>query len=138
MRCLAPRTYKFAREDPAPPAAAEPFLSPRVQLSPSPPELVFDGSSFESANLISHKLVSTQPLEYDLTIRPDTLNTWHRIWFYLSVRGACAGQKVIFNILGYSKTKSLFRDGMAPVVCSSGRPYWERMPTQSVYYYRSP
>ena len=102
------------------------------------PTLVFDGSSFESANLGSVKLVTTSPLEYDLTIRPDTMCERHRVWFYFSVRGVKAGQKVIFNIVGYSKTKSLFREGMAPVVCSSGRPYWERMPTNSVYYYRSP
>jgi hypothetical protein len=102
------------------------------------PKLIIDGSSFESANITNAKLVSLQPLEYDLQIRPDTLNSRHRVWFYFSVRGARAGQKVIFNLIGYSKTKSLFRDGMAPVVCSSGRPYWERMPTTSVYYYRSP
>lgn len=84
------------------------------------------------------QLVSTQPLEYDLHIRPDTLNARHRVWFYFSVRGARAGQKAIFNIVGYSKTKSLFRDGMAPVVCTSARPFWERMPPAAAYYYRSP
>ncbi len=102
------------------------------------PNLVFDGSSFESANLACVKLISTQTAEYDLHIRPDTLAERHRIWFYFSVRGAWAGQKAIFNIVGYSKTKSLFREGMAPVVCSSGRPFWERMPHNAVYYYRSP
>ena len=99
---------------------------------------MFDGSTFESSNLASAKLVSLQPCEYDLQIRPDTLNSRHRVWFYFSVKGAKAGQKVVFNILGYSKTKSLFRDGMAPVVCTSARPYWERMPPQSAFYYRSP
>lgn len=104
----------------------------------SKPGLIFDGSSFESANLGTAKLISTSPVEYDLAIRPDTMCERHRVWFYFSVRGAKAGQKVIFNLVGYSKTKSLFREGMAPVVCSSGRPYWERMPANSVYYYRSP
>ena len=33
-------------------------------------------------------------LEYDLHIRPDTLNTRHRVWFYFAVRGATRGQKV--------------------------------------------
>ena len=41
-------------------------------------------------------------------------------------------------MIGHSKTKSLFRDGMAPVVCTSTRPHWERLPPKSVYYYRSP
>ena len=120
----------------APPPAA-PAPVPTL-LGATTPNLIFDGTSFESANLASAKLVSLQPAEYDLQIRPDTLNARHKIWFYFSVRGARAGQKVIFNLLGYSKTKSLFREGMAPVVCSSGRPYWERMPPNSVYYYRSP
>ena len=91
-------------------------------------------------------------LEYDLHIRPDTLNTRHRVWFYFAVRGATRGQKVrphahaqqehshayahahahahaharpqvIFNVIGYSKTKSLYRDGMAPVVSTSARPH---------------
>ena len=100
--------------------------------------LTFDGSSFESANLASARLVNVNPNEYDLAIRSDTLNERHKVWFYFSVRGARAGQKAILNLVGYSKTKSLFREGMAPVVCSTGRPYWERMPANSIYYYRSP
>lgn len=60
------------------------------------------------------------------------------MWFYFAVQGAQSGQKVLFNVVGYSKTKSLYRDGMAPVVCTSGRPHWERMPEGTVYFYRSP
>lgn len=121
---------------PAPPTERSGDQDPTVSTPQE--ELIFDGSSFESANLASARLVNDNPMEYDLHIRPDTLNERHRVWFYFSVRGARAGQKVVFNIVGYSKTKSLFREGMAPVVCSSGRPYWERMPPTSVYYYRSP
>ena len=98
--------------------------------------LIFD-ASFESGNLAEAQLVCESPLEYDLHIRPDTLNTRHRVWFYFSVRGAIRGQKVLINLVGHSKTKSLYRDGMAPVVSSSRRPYWERMPEGCVYYYRS-
>ena len=54
------------------------------------------------------------------------------------MRGAKPGQKVVLNLIGHSKTKSLFREGMAPVVCTSTRPHWERLPPKSVYYYRSP
>jgi cytosolic carboxypeptidase protein 6 len=146
-----PAFVASAKQD-APPQLAPPPPKPETQpqqvaaaaaasssaSAAGPPELEFDGTSFESANLASAKLVSLQPCEYDLQIRPDTLNSRHRVWFYFSVKGARAGQKVVFNILGYSKTKSLFRDGMAPVVCTSARPYWERMPPQSVFYYRSP
>ena len=112
--------------------------APASEKSAEAPSLVFDGSSFESANLAGAKLISSSPLEYDLHIRADTLNARHRVWFYFCVRGAKANQKVIFNLVGYSKTKSLFREGMAPVVCSSGRPYWERLPPTAAYYYRSP
>ena len=119
----------------APSAAPVPHLLGGAGGRPADlPSLIFDGSSFESANLASAKLVSIQPVEYDLHIRSDTLASRHRVWFYFSVRGVRAGQKAIFNLVGYSKPKALFRDGMAPVVCSSGRPYWERMPPNSVYY----
>ena len=82
--------------------------------------LNFD-ASFESGNLADVKLVSEIPLEYDLHIRSDTLNARHRVWFFFSVSNMRRNQKVLFNIIGYSKTKSLFRDGMAPVVSSSRR-----------------
>lgn len=36
----------------------------------------------------------------------------------------CVFQRVIFNIVNFSKTKSLYRDGMAPMVKSTSRPKW--------------
>uniref|UniRef100_A0A672PLU9 AGBL carboxypeptidase 4 n=1 Tax=Sinocyclocheilus grahami TaxID=75366 RepID=A0A672PLU9_SINGR len=45
---------------------------------------------------------------------------------------------VIFNIVNFSKTKSLYRDGMSPVVKSTSRPKWQRLPAKNVYYYRCP
>lgn len=33
-------------------------------------------------------------------------------------------QRVIFNVVNFSKTKSLYRDGMSPMVKSSSRPKW--------------
>ncbi|KAF4072373.1 hypothetical protein AMELA_G00262340 [Ameiurus melas] len=47
-------------------------------------------------------------------------------------------ERVIFNIVNFSKTKSLYRDGMAPVVKSTSRPKWQRLPAKNVYYYRCP
>nr|XP_033771409.1 BEN domain-containing protein 5 isoform X2 [Geotrypetes seraphini] len=46
--------------------------------------------------------------------------------------------RVIFNIVNFSKTKSLYRDGMAPMVKSTSRPKWQRLPAKNVYYYRCP
>ena len=112
-------------------------MSDTRAMESSATPLQFD-ASFESGNLAEARLIAEVPLEYDLHIRPDTLNSRHRVWFYFAVRGATRGQKVIFNLIGYSKTKSLYRDGMAPVVCTSARPHWERMPESSVYYYKSP
>ena len=120
-----------------PPPSRQVAGAPSSEAGPPPEPLHFD-ASFESGNLAEVKLISEVPLEYDLHIRPDTLNPRHRVWFFFSVSNARRNQKVLFNIIGYSKTKSLFRDGMAPVVSSSRRPFWERMPQAAVYYYRSP
>ena len=94
--------------------------APNVDPQDTSEPLNFD-ASFESGNLADVKLVSEIPLEYDLHIRSDTLNARHRVWFFFSVSNMRRNQKVLFNIIGYSKTKSLFRDGMAPVVSSSRR-----------------
>ncbi|RMC08667.1 hypothetical protein DUI87_14915 [Hirundo rustica rustica] len=38
-------------------------------------------------------------------------------------------KRVIFNVVNFSKTKSLYRDGMAPMVKSTSRPKWLDMAT---------
>ncbi|CAM9541706.1 unnamed protein product, partial [Ectocarpus fasciculatus] len=87
--------------------------------------------------------------EYDIKIRPDTNNSRHRLWFYFSVSNVRHNQgrvttkpfrwlQVLLNIVNFSKTKSLYREGLAPVVCSRGRPHWNRIPSSQVLYYRSP
>ncbi|XP_047103655.1 cytosolic carboxypeptidase 6 [Schistocerca piceifrons] len=76
--------------------------------------------------------------EYDLFIRPDTCNPRFRLWFNFIVDNVRTDQRVIFNIVNFSKTKNLFRDGMTPLVKSTSRPKWQRMPNKHVYYYRSP
>jgi len=87
--------------------------------------------------------------EYDLFIRPDTCNPRFRVWFYFTVENvrqdqvfdvvishdlnSCTVstntclhkfQRVIFNVVNFSKTKSLYREGMSPVVKSTSRPKW--------------
>ncbi|GCC33761.1 hypothetical protein chiPu_0012232 [Chiloscyllium punctatum] len=76
--------------------------------------------------------------EYDLFIRPDTCNPRFRVWFDFTVENMKEYQRVIFNIVNFSKTKSLYRDGMTPVVKSTSRPKWQRLPSKNVYYYRCP
>eukprot|EP00698_Gefionella_okellyi_P002295 TRINITY_DN12107_c0_g1_i1.p1 TRINITY_DN12107_c0_g1~~TRINITY_DN12107_c0_g1_i1.p1 ORF type:complete len:435 (-),score=66.82 TRINITY_DN12107_c0_g1_i1:93-1397(-) len=104
-----------------------------AQLKPG--ELIFD-CNFESGNLGHVEAVSDA--EYDLSIRPDTNNSKFRVWFYFSVSNVKAGQRVLLNIINFSKTKSLYREGMSPLVRSSSRKDWERMPSRQVFYYRSP
>eukprot|EP00742_Colponemidia_sp_Colp-10_P008767 GILJ01009514.1.p1 GENE.GILJ01009514.1~~GILJ01009514.1.p1 ORF type:complete len:427 (+),score=70.92 GILJ01009514.1:65-1345(+) len=98
-------------------------------------QLVFDGN-FESGNLGSVKQLNE--CEYDIEIAPDTNNARYRVWFYFSVTNARAGQRAIFHITNFSKTKSLYREGMTPVVSSSSRPKWQRISEKNVFYYRCP
>ncbi|XP_068082108.1 cytosolic carboxypeptidase 6 [Anabrus simplex] len=97
--------------------------------------LCFD-ASFETGNLGRVDLISE--FEYDLFIRPDTCNPRFRLWFNFVVDNIRMDQRVIFNIVNMSKSKNLFRDGMTPLVKSTSRPKWQRMPNKHVFYYRSP
>ena len=91
--------------------------------------------------------------EYDLFIRPDTCNPRFlkivmtvllqflirfRVWFNFCIRNVKIDQRVIFHVINFSKTKSLYREGMSPLVKSTSRPQWYRIPPRSVFYYRSP
>ena len=97
--------------------------------------LIFD-AAFESGNLGRVDYISD--FEYDLFVRPDTCNARFRVWFNFTVRNASSYQRVIFNIVNFSKTKSLYRGGMSPVVKSTSRPKWQRVPSKNVFYYRCP
>lgn len=57
-------------------------------------------------------------------VRPvvkNTSATFINLWLYCSF---LSFQRVIFNVVNFSKTKSLYRDGMSPVVKSTSRPKW--------------
>eukprot|EP00051_Salpingoeca_urceolata_P011895 m.147929 g.147929 ORF g.147929 m.147929 type:complete len:428 (+) comp17301_c1_seq3:364-1647(+) len=97
--------------------------------------LCFD-ADFECANL--DRVNKVDAIEYDLLVRHDTRNPRHRLWFNFRVTGARNGQRAIFNVLNLSKSKSLFRDGNTPVVRSTSRRHWHRLPPSQVFYYRKP
>ncbi|XP_073435266.1 cytosolic carboxypeptidase 6 isoform X2 [Dendrobates tinctorius] len=110
-------------------------LPPVFNGQPKRGNLIFD-ACFESGNLGRVDYISE--FEYDLFIRPDTCNPRFRVWFNFTVENVKEYQRVIFNIVNFSKTKSLYRDGMSPVVKSTSRPNWQRLPSKNVYYYRCP
>jgi murein tripeptide amidase MpaA len=99
------------------------------------PALVFD-CNFESGSL--GQVTKVNDFEYELCLRPDTNNAKYRLWFYFSVKKARAKQRVLMHIVNFSKTKSLYREGMSPMVRSSTRPTWQRVPERNVFYYRCP
>ena len=97
------------------------------QLQPETPidgrlALKFD-SNFESGNLDLAALTNTHRNdEYDLLIRLDSNSRTHQQWYYFSVdarsRGAYRECKVRLNILNFTKPRSMYQQGMRPLVWS--------------------
>ncbi|XP_055604992.1 cytosolic carboxypeptidase 6 [Uranotaenia lowii] len=96
--------------------------------------LCFD-AAFETGNLGRVDLVGE--FEYDLFLRPDTCNPRYRFWFNFTVDNVKQDQRVIFNIVNINKSRNLFKDGMTPLVKSTSRPKWQRLPRCEVFYYKS-
>ena len=92
--------------------------------------------------------------EYELTVRPDTNAKRYRVWFHFSVANWKPNQKVLFHVNNFSKSKSLYKDGMSPIFRARGNEgnggieatststsgndsQWERVHPKNVFYYRS-
>uniref|UniRef100_A0A0M3IEG8 Cytosolic carboxypeptidase 6 n=1 Tax=Ascaris lumbricoides TaxID=6252 RepID=A0A0M3IEG8_ASCLU len=76
--------------------------------------------------------------EYDLFVRPDTCNPRHRVWFYFAVENALPNQRVVFNVVNFSKLRTLFDTASAaPVARCCTQMTWSRIPAKHLYYYRS-
>nr|CAI5867766.1 unnamed protein product [Callosobruchus analis] len=97
--------------------------------------LCFD-ASFETGNLGKVDLINEY--EYDISIRPDSCNPKLRFWFNFTVDNVKQDQRVIFNVVNISKEKNLLMDNLTPLVKSSSRQKWQRIPKQHVYYAKSP
>ncbi|XP_077865112.1 cytosolic carboxypeptidase 6-like [Saccoglossus kowalevskii] len=110
-------------------------VPPGFSGRPKKGHLIFD-ACFECGNLGRVDYITEY--EYDLFIRPDTCNPRFRVWFNFTVENVKQDQRIIFNIVNFSKTKSLYREGMSPLVKSTTRPRWQRIPAKNVYYYRCP
>ena len=61
-----------------------------------------------------------------------------RFWFHFTVENTQRNQRVLLNLVNLSKYHNLFRRGMTPLIKSTSRPRWQRMPQEHVFYYRSP
>ncbi|XP_044766077.1 cytosolic carboxypeptidase 6-like isoform X2 [Coccinella septempunctata] len=96
--------------------------------------LCFD-ASFETGNLGRVDLINE--FEYDLYIRPDSCSPRFRFWFNFTVDNVKQDQRVIFNIVNMHIGKNLFTARMTPMVKSSTRNKWQRMPKEYVFYHRS-
>ncbi|XP_074641861.1 cytosolic carboxypeptidase 6-like isoform X2 [Tubulanus polymorphus] len=110
-------------------------VPPGYNGRPKKGHIIFD-ACFESGNLGRVDYITDS--EFDLFIRPDTCNPRFRVWFNFTVENVKSEQRIIFNVVNFSKTKSLYRDGMTPLVKSTSRPKWVRIPAKHVYYYRCP
>ena len=107
----------------------------RILVSDS---LVFD-SHFESGNL--HSAFRITPPDgsanhvqmYDLYIHNDVHTTGHTQWFYFSVSNTRMGQGVTFSLRNFSKSDSLFNDGMRPLMFSVKEENWRRVGTNISY-----
>ncbi|XP_064922447.1 cytosolic carboxypeptidase 2 isoform X10 [Columba livia] len=134
---------------PAPPGSC--FTRARIGGSPGPlslpatplegPQdttLIFE-SRFESGNL--QKAVKVGPFEYVLWLRPDLYTAKHTQWFYFRVQNTRRDHLYHFTIANLAKPKSLYNEGMRPLLysqrdaesCGIG---WRRVGTDIQYYRR--
>mmetsp|Transcript_38954 Transcript_38954/g.122905 ORF Transcript_38954/g.122905 Transcript_38954/m.122905 type:complete len:260 (+) Transcript_38954:75-854(+) len=98
---------------------------------------LFFRCNFENGNLDAARETVPQA-EWDLEIRGDTNNSKYRVWFYFAVSNVKNKQVCIFNVINFSKGRSLYREGMTPLVRSTKRTHWQRIPSRNSFYYKSP
>ncbi|XP_072937018.1 cytosolic carboxypeptidase 6-like [Epargyreus clarus] len=96
--------------------------------------LCFD-AAFECGNLGRADHITE--LEYDLYIRPDTCRPRSRFWFNFTVENVKQDQRVIFNIVNMGKEYTLYNGEMTPLVRSTSRQKWQRIPRRLLFYHRS-
>ncbi|KAF1421237.1 Cytosolic carboxypeptidase 2, partial [Spheniscus humboldti] len=117
--------------------APGPLSSPAAPLEgPQDTTLLFE-SRFESGNL--QKAVKVGPFEYVLTLRPDLYTTKHTQWFYFRVQNTRRDPLYRFTIANLAKPKSLYGEGMRPLLYSQRDAQsrgigWRRVGADVRYY----
>ncbi|CEG47357.1 aps kinase atp sulfurlyase pyrophosphatase fusion protein [Plasmopara halstedii] len=94
--------------------------------SNAPDDTLFFDSLFENGNLqkavrvFRKRSTGSQTLqqEYELVIHPDVNNGAYRQWFYFQVRNGRPGTTYRFALVNLAKRRSLFGQGLQPVVYS--------------------
>ncbi|KAM6068279.1 cytosolic carboxypeptidase 2 [Theristicus caerulescens] len=131
----APRGSRFTRARVG--GAPGPLSSPAAALAgPQDATLLFE-SRFESGNL--QKAVRVGPYEYVLTLRPDLYTAKHTQWFYFRVQNTRRDPLYRFTIANLAKAKSLYGEGMRPLLYSQRDAQsrgigWRRVGTDVRYY----
>ncbi|XP_075357582.1 cytosolic carboxypeptidase 2 [Mycteria americana] len=117
--------------------APGPLSSPAAPLEgPQDTTLLFE-SRFESGNL--QKAVKVGPYEYVLTLRPDLYTAKHTQWFYFRVQNTRRDPLYRFTIANLAKPKSLYGEGMRPLLYSQRDAQsrgigWRRVGADVRYY----
>ncbi|NWS64532.1 CBPC2 carboxypeptidase, partial [Chunga burmeisteri] len=117
--------------------APGPLSSPAAPLEgPQDTTLLFE-SRFESGNL--QKAVKVGPYEYVLTLRPDLYTAKHTQWFYFRVQNTRRDPLYRFTIVNLAKPKSLYSEGMRPLLYSQRDAQshgigWRRVGADVCYY----
>lgn len=96
-------------------------------------ELLFD-ANFESGNLSTIERIDDT--EYNVFIKPD-FNLKVRFWFYFRIANVTPKLPYIFHILSFSKGRTTFLTEQTPLVRSTSRNKWERIPRNQCFYYVS-
>ncbi|KAM9278192.1 cytosolic carboxypeptidase 2 [Morus bassanus] len=117
--------------------APGPLSSPAAPLEgPQDTTLQFE-SRFESGNL--QKAVKVGPYEYVLTLRPDLYTAKHTQWFYFRIQNTRRDPLYRFTIANLAKPKSLYSEGMRPLLYSQRDAQsrgigWRRVGADVRYY----
>ncbi|RWS11437.1 cytosolic carboxypeptidase 1-like isoform X1, partial [Dinothrombium tinctorium] len=94
-------------------------------------------SRFENGNL--RKVIRTGPTEYTLLLNTDVNTSSFGQWFFFEVKSMKKGVQYVFDIINCRKQRSLYREGVCPLLHSKkeyelNKVAWKRVGTDVTYY----